>query len=96
MQRSMGKKYSDALRRAIYHCVSKNVALENLESVIKSVVKVMTGKAIVGFPDTSTCRVIVREMNVLSQMMVSARLQGSSHNTLSMMAQLRERSTGSR
>ena len=34
-----GKKYSNALRRAIYHCVSKNVALENLESVIKSVVK---------------------------------------------------------
>ena len=28
-----GKTYSDALRRAIYHCVSKNVALENLESV---------------------------------------------------------------
>ena len=35
-----------------------------------------------GFPDTSTCRVIVREMNILSQMMVSDRLQGSSHNTL--------------
>ena len=28
-----GKTYSDALRRAIYHCVSKNVTLENLESV---------------------------------------------------------------
>ena len=42
----------------------------------------MTGKEIVGFPDTSTCRVIVREMNVLSQMMVRDRLQGSSHNTL--------------
>ena len=70
-----GKKYSDALR-AIYHCVSKNVALENLESVIKSVVKVMSGKEIVGFPDTSTCRVILREM------MVSDRLQGSSYNTL--------------
>ena len=48
-----GKTYSDALRRATYHCVSKNVTLENLESVIKPVVKVMTGKEIVGFPDTS-------------------------------------------
>ena len=77
-----GKTNSDALMRAIYHCLSKNVALENLESVIKSIVKVMTGKEIVGFPDTSTCRVILREMNILSQMMVSDRLQGSSHNTL--------------
>ena len=49
--------------------------------MIKSVVKVMTGKEIVGFPDTSTCRVIVREMKILSQMMAINRLQGSSHNT---------------
>ena len=51
-----GKMFSDEIRKIIYYFATKNVSLENIESVCKFVLKTMTGKVLVDFPDVSTCR----------------------------------------
>ena len=66
-----GKMFSDEIRKIIYYCATKNVSLENIGSVCKFVLKTMTGKELVDFPDVSTCRRISREMGIISKLHVN-------------------------
>ena len=77
-----GKTYSDDLRMAIYKCIDNNVAVDKVENVVRSVVKHITNKELSAFPDTHTCRNMVREMNMLSKIQVAVALQNAENTTL--------------
>lgn len=77
-----GKTYTPVVREVIYHCLTKNVALENIRKVVTFAIEKLANKTLSDFPSVSSCGNIVREMDCISKMQVSDELKDKKDTTV--------------
>jgi hypothetical protein len=77
-----GKTYSDKLREVIYYCISKNVSLENMESIITFILSNLARLKLLEFPSVSCLRKIEREMGVAARLEIARELSEAKSTTI--------------
>ena len=77
-----GKTFNSDLRMTVYELSTAEVSVENMSTVIKSVLHRLAKKDVHSLPDTKTYTRIVREMGALSRMHVQEVLSNEENTTL--------------
>lgn len=72
--RKDGKRFNDALRKVMHYCISHNVSIENLEEIVRYILKTLAKKSLSSFPDYRTCCRMVREMRACHIFMLAQSL----------------------
>ncbi|XP_065673357.1 uncharacterized protein LOC136090527 [Hydra vulgaris] len=77
-----GGRYNDEIRSVYYDLLSKNVSVNNVESVIRTVLQKMAGISCGTLPKKSLAAEFFSEMNLLSKAQVREAILNSTHNFL--------------
>ncbi|XP_065647057.1 uncharacterized protein LOC136076955 [Hydra vulgaris] len=77
-----GGKYNDEIRSVYYNLLSKNVSVNNVESVIRTVLQKMVGISCGALPKKSLAAEFFSEMNLLSKAQVREAMLNSTNNVL--------------
>ncbi|XP_065671383.1 uncharacterized protein LOC136089337 [Hydra vulgaris] len=77
-----GGKYNDEIRSVYYNLLSKNASVNNVESVIRTVLQKMVGISCGALPKKSLAAEFFSEMNLLSKAQVREAILNSTNNVL--------------
>ena len=77
-----GNQFDAKTRKCIMYCLEKNVSQQNTSSIVKFIVREMTGKTITKLPKRTTVQNIARESSIVSNIQTGHIMSRSSNVTI--------------